>query len=211
MVSKFMKWIFSLLFLFLFIPSKAQDPYHFNLGKEELSAQDIYSINQTDDGIYWIATNDGLFSYDGYEFQKFTHPEILGSSLFNLTKDYEGNMYCNNLNGQIFRISDKRMELFHTVPDSLIDVYTNFNFLPSNQIVVCSKSCYKPKPMENEVLFVEGMGNFGRKMIAKDNNGNLLVQKSTRLIGKIADKNVNDIEVKEGAHRNESDLGCSKD
>ncbi len=200
-----MKWIFPLLFLLLGFEILAQDPYYFTLGKDELSALDIYSIGQTDDEIYWIATNDGLYSYDGYEFRKLNHPDILGNSLFYLKKDYEGNIYCNNLNGQIFRIYDGQMELFHTVPDSLLNVYTHFNFLPSNQIVVCSKSCYKPKPTGNEVLFKEGVGNFSSRMIVKNGNGKLLIQKHKAIIREVSETETREVFITGGAHRNNPD------
>lgn len=76
-----------------------QDPYHFFLGSEEFATIDIYGINQTKDGIYWVVSNKGLYSYDGYGFTKHEHKEQLSNSLFSLKIDYEGIIYCNNLNG----------------------------------------------------------------------------------------------------------------
>jgi hypothetical protein len=35
------------------------------------------------------------------------------------------------------------MELFHTVPDSLLSPYVNFDFLADNSLVVSSKYDYK--------------------------------------------------------------------
>ncbi len=52
--------------------------------------------------MYWLATNSGLFSYDGREFIKHKHDKQLGESVFNLRLDPVGNLWYNNFSGQVF-------------------------------------------------------------------------------------------------------------
>ncbi len=109
------------LFLILFLTvsvklSYCQQPSHFILGEKELEGVEIYGLLQSFDYTYWIASDHGLFSYDGYEFKKYDCPERLGRSVFNLTEDIYGNIYCNNLNGQIFQIKESVFQVFYTTP-----------------------------------------------------------------------------------------------
>ena len=41
--------------------------------KDGLSQNYVYSITQDTDGFVWIATQDGLNRYDGYEFKYYRH------------------------------------------------------------------------------------------------------------------------------------------
>lgn len=135
---------FKVLFtIFLIGNALAQTPYHQIIGGEIFSGIDVYGITQDPEQVYWFTTNKGLYSYDGYSFQSYNHPEIKNSSFFNPTTDYEGNVYCNNLSGQIFKVKNGKMSLFHQVPDSLLGSYLSINFLPDNSLVVNSKSCYR--------------------------------------------------------------------
>ena len=117
-----------------------QEPYHFFLGEDIFATVNIYGINQDPNGIYWFTSDAGLFSYDGYEFQKYDNPELLGNSLFNPTIGPDSLLYCNNLNGQIFRVNNGNMELHYTVPDSLLGAYTNFEFLADKSLLVYSNN-----------------------------------------------------------------------
>ncbi|MEP1461047.1 MAG: histidine kinase [Ekhidna sp.] len=128
----------------------SQTPHHQIIGGEVFSGIDIYGIAQDANQDYWFTTNKGLYSYDGYVFQNYDHPEIKNSSFFNPTIDYQGNVYCSNLSGQIFKVSDGQMSLFHQVPDSLLGSYLSFDFLLDNSLVVNSKSCYR---FSNDSIF----------------------------------------------------------
>lgn len=150
----------------------AQEPYHLVLGENELSAIDVYDINQTNDGVYWVATNNGVYSYDGYEFTKYEHEAVLSNAFFNLIKDYNDVVHFNNLNGQVFRVFNKKMELVHTIPDSLLSPYIGFNFLTNNDLVIRAKNTYKVDSSGLNPLFDLHNGY----NINRDNKGNLLFQ-----------------------------------
>ena len=48
----------------------AQEPAYFKMGKKELSGVDACSIFQDDERDYWFATNNDLYKYDCFEFER---------------------------------------------------------------------------------------------------------------------------------------------
>lgn len=89
-------------FLFLFVwswQSLAQD-YHINY--EHLTTQQGLSNNFINDiiqdkfGLIWIATEDGLNRYDGYNFQVFkvnSHDNLPDNQIYDLAEDPKGNIW----------------------------------------------------------------------------------------------------------------------
>lgn len=193
----FVKSIIGFLSLLFFIAgqAKAQNPYHFFLGEEELAAIDVYDINQTNDGVYWIATNKGIFSYNGYSFSKYQHDATLSSSFFNITKDYNDAVYFNNLNGQIFKIINGNIELVHTIPDSLLAPYVSINFLKDNSLVVRSYGCYTVKNNEINVLVERNKRDNVLSSLTQDDKNNLLLQLNNQTLIKITDTGVEEIKI----------------
>ncbi|MEP0986140.1 histidine kinase [Ekhidna sp.] len=156
----------------------SQNDYHFFLGSDELSGIDIYGINQTPDHVFWITTNKGLFSFDGYKFQNYSHPEQKSSSLFNPTINYKGEIFFNNFSGQIFTIGDGQLKLVHTVPDSLLGAYVNFDFLPDNQLIISSRKCYRL--VENQISVIENVRSYSGAIVqlGRLSSGNLIINYS---------------------------------
>ncbi|MEM1215687.1 MAG: histidine kinase [Bacteroidota bacterium] len=86
--------------------------YAFHLTEEfGLPDPEIYDIAEDQDGIIWLATNSGLYAYDGCAFRLHRHPTQKGQSVFNLLIGQRGEVYCNNISGQIFRYQNGRMNL----------------------------------------------------------------------------------------------------
>ncbi len=168
-------WIILLLFCYS-NTTLGQEPFSFILGEKELSAVDIYDIKQTPDGVYWIASNNGLMSYNGYEFTKYSHSEMRSSSLFNLQVNYDGIIHCNNLNGQIFNVIDGNMNLIHEVEDSLLTPFISYNFLPNNDMVIHSRDCYKVSNGVITKLISFCKGHCFESAISRTPEGKLLLQ-----------------------------------
>ena len=179
----------SLVFLTIRLVN-AQNPYHFLLGEEELAAIDVYDINQTNDGIYWIATNTGIYSYNGYSFTKYEHQATLSNSFFNLTKDYNDAVYFNNLNGQIFKIKNGSMKLVHSIPDSLLAPYISFNFLKNNTLVVRSYGCYTVEDTVINTLVEWTNEDNVLSSLARDDKENLLLQLNNHKLIKITEEGI---------------------
>lgn len=115
-----MKKTLAILLLGLFQIGFSQSPAHFKLGENELAGMDIYDIFQDEELNYWIASDNGLYKFDGYEFSQIECPGMLSPSLFNIVSDKKSSIYCHNLSGQIFRIKDDSCSLYYEIPDSLM-------------------------------------------------------------------------------------------
>lgn len=132
----------SILLLFLLAISfaaKLQEPAHFFLGENELSGLLIYDLYQDKKKNYWIATNSGIYRYDCYQFEKFECSEMLSPSVFNLSEDLEGNIYCNNLGGQVFQVKNDTCKLFFEVPDSLLSTNIIMEFSGNDMLIAAKK------------------------------------------------------------------------
>jgi len=137
-----MKFLLSIFLAFNCFSSFSQEPAHFFLGKEELSGAHIYDLDQDEMGNYWLATNTGLFKYDGYDFKQYINKEMTSNSLFNLCFDREQRVYCNNLSGQIFRVNEDSCELFFQIPDTLIDSEISIDFDQDGDLLVLAHSIF---------------------------------------------------------------------
>jgi ligand-binding sensor domain-containing protein len=62
---------------------------------------------------YWFATNEGLFYFDYYTYEKIECDKAKGNSVFNFVMSKEGIIYCHNLNNQLFEIKGKQFNLFY--------------------------------------------------------------------------------------------------
>jgi len=161
----------------------AQEPYHFMLGADELSGFDIYGINQDEEGVYWITSDKGLTSYDGYTFKQYENDKQVSSSLFNPTLNHAGELFCNNLGGQIFKVRNDSLILFHTIPDSLLSAYVNFDFLSNDELIVSSASSYRVKA-DKLVLLGENM-KYGQGSLYREDDGSLIFQNNQKSIARI--------------------------
>ncbi|PWH86203.1 hypothetical protein DIT68_06510 [Brumimicrobium oceani] len=133
----------------------AQEPSHFTIGQEKLIGLDIYDLHQDRQLNYWITTNNGLFKFDGYKITQLPCVGMLGNSLFNLTEDQHGNIYCSNLNGQLFKINDAGCNLYYTIPDSLVARNISFNFDDQNRLIVFSKDIFQVTEDKNPALLYD--------------------------------------------------------
>ena len=96
---------------------------------------------------YWFATNEGLYYFDYYHYNKIECNEAKGSSVFNFTINNDGTIYCHNLNNQIFKIKDKSCSLFYELQsdesssDISLTVADDDNLvIGAKQIVVLNKN-----------------------------------------------------------------------
>lgn len=125
-------WFFLLFPLLGF----SQQPSHYIIGEEELGGVDVYSILHASDKNYYLGTSNGLIVYDGYDFTSIVCEGALTSSVFNLVEDYEGNVYYNNLGGQVFKVKNGNCKLQYTIPDSLSSADIGIEVDNLNRLVV---------------------------------------------------------------------------
>jgi len=104
-----------LLFFFLFLTcfANAQQAAHFLFGENQFRGVQIYDVIQDKNLNYWFATNEGLFFFNYYSYEKIECAEAKSHSVFNFVINADGDIFCHNLNNQIFKIEGKECRLFY--------------------------------------------------------------------------------------------------
>jgi len=144
-----------ILFILLGLILKAQEPSHFILGEEELAGLSIYDLYQDHSQNYWIATNNGIYKYNGYSIKKIHCKEMTSSSVFSIKEDYNNAIYCNNLSGQIFQIKEDSCTVFYTIPDHLMSSNISFEFDNQNTLTISSTEIFQINHKSEFIKFKE--------------------------------------------------------
>lgn len=107
--------IFSLfLILTSFLQPQQSNATYYNT-RSGLSSNIIYDVYQDKEGYIWIATDNGLNRFNGYEFEAFYHNPDDSASLSNsiirsIAEDNDGNLWVGTNNG--FNVFDKVTQTF---------------------------------------------------------------------------------------------------
>jgi len=136
---------FSLFFVVLLLcryKLQAQDPFHFILGEDALAGIEIYDIIEDHNKNYWIASDNGIIKYDGYEFKKIPSNGLMGNSVFEL-KENQNQLFCKNLSGQIIQIKNDTAAVFFQIPDSLMTTDFNYVFDENGTLCILSNCFFK--------------------------------------------------------------------
>ncbi|MGV6861838.1 MAG: sensor histidine kinase [Putridiphycobacter sp.] len=137
-------------------------PTNFILGENDLSGLDIYTISQDNSYRYIIGTNNGIYRFDGLDFQKIPLENSKSLSVFNIISDKDGNQFCCNLNGQIFKINENGAELYYSLPDTLITPYISIAFDDQNNLCILNKDLIILNGQPTiETIFEFEMANYG--------------------------------------------------
>lgn len=129
-----------------FTHTSAQQPSYFSFAEEQFRGIQIYDVIQDKNLNYWFATNEGLFYFDYYTYEKIECDNAKGSSVFNFVMNKEGVIYCHNLNNQLFEIKGKQLHLFYELktdeqtPDINISIANDENIvIGAKNIVILNK------------------------------------------------------------------------
>lgn len=136
---RFAKFI-ALLFLLLsgyFLP--ARQPAYFIFGENQFKGVQIYDIIQDKDLNYWIATNEGLFYFNHYTFEKIECSPAKSNSVFNFVVNHNGVIYCHNLNNQVFEIQNKTCHLFYELNPEEANSDISLAVTSKNHLVIGAK------------------------------------------------------------------------
>lgn len=149
-----MRWL-TLLILLSFKLSFAQEPAYFFVGSAELSGVHIYDINQSDNGDYWLATNNGLFKYDGYNFLRLPGENMMSESLFNVCVGRNSEVYCHNLSGQVFHVVNDTCKVFYHIPDSLMSENISMGVEDDGRLLISAAELFHVNKKKQVELYVQ--------------------------------------------------------
>ncbi len=104
--------------------SIAQTPmsHHFNID-EDLPFSKIYNIDKDKNGYLWIATDKGIFRYNGIQFDNFLLRNQKSTHVSNIQEDEKGRIWHYSFGGEILYIENDSIQL-------LKDITTQVNRFP---------------------------------------------------------------------------------
>ena len=100
-----MKNFIQLCFILLVKLSLAQDPYSIIIDKSRgLPSNAVYHVFQDSKGFIWVATDEGLARYDGYEFKSYTNATQSSKAGTEIHEDKFGRIWYQNFDGFLFYV-----------------------------------------------------------------------------------------------------------
>lgn len=106
---------------------KGQDPYYWKLTDENgLPSQTVYQVMQDRNGLIWIATANGICSFDGKLVQNYDCSALNDQEILKIQEDQEGNIWGLNLSGQLFCLSGGKVSVVYKLGEIVIRKITDF-------------------------------------------------------------------------------------
>lgn len=174
--------LFVLLSLFL-LSLQAQEPSFRVVGKGELSGYDIYDIVQNNNGIIILGTNNGVYKYDGLTISKLKSQKLKDKSFFGFKTDNQNNIFCYNLIGEIYRVTEDSITHYTTIPEDYLTDYFSFEFTDQNEIVFSFiKPIIRNKEGKYSMLFEDLTWEYFENTIHKMNDGRIILFNATKHI-----------------------------
>lgn len=144
----FILLVFYTTFLF------SQQPSYNLIGEEELAGVNVYSMIQDNDQSIILATNNGLYRYNSLKFETFDSQATGDQSLFGLTKNKKGIIFCYNLSGEIFYVKGNQLLHYFTVPKQLLSSVIQILIDADGNVLVSCKKIIKILPNKSvKVLY----------------------------------------------------------
>lgn len=86
--------------------------------EQGLSQDSVQAIIQDRDGFMWVATQEGLNRYDGYDFKVYSHDEtdnstISSDSILSIAEDRKGQLWIGTENGGLNLFEQQSIEFKH--------------------------------------------------------------------------------------------------
>lgn len=107
------KLLYFLLFLWA-LTANSQTIFYDQLDiKSGLPSSVVYDIFQDSKGFIWIATDEGLLKYNGFDFKSYSHPDLHSKSGSNIKEDALGRIWYQTFDGFLFFVDNKdQMQTF---------------------------------------------------------------------------------------------------
>ena len=156
-----------ILFVCLFFIQNlfGQNPYYHTINKTNgLPSNTVYDIYQDKNEMIWLATNDGICSYDGFQFKSYYNDEQTSKAGSNIVEDSFGRIWYCNFDGNIYYVEKGKL--------NILDVkqpigFHKFNII-GNQLIYLEK---------NELVFLDLKTLKKTNVLPFDTNAVLGIQK----------------------------------
>lgn len=132
-----------LLLIFVVVASKAQTPLLRHITDEQgLPSMSVYDILQDKKGYMWMATEKGLYRYDGIFFKYYHGKSLRGTALSYLQEDKYGRVWGITFAGQLWHTEGDSLKPFRAFDRDYKGGIPEY-FVTSNDMVWIS-SVYNP-------------------------------------------------------------------
>lgn len=115
-------------------------PSYFFLGQQQFDGVQIYDVIQDDQLDYWIATDNGIYKYDSYNFTRVECPGVQSPAVFGFVKNQTGTIYCYNLNNQIIQIEHGQCSVLYELKPEERSADLYLSITPRNELLVFTKT-----------------------------------------------------------------------
>lgn len=98
----------------LLLPIKllGQNPSFFHYSIENVApTNEFYCVLKDNDEYLWFGSDEGVFRYNGVQFEHFTSPELTAKSATGLLESHNGRIYGYNFNNQLFYIEGQQLHV----------------------------------------------------------------------------------------------------
>lgn len=112
-IFKVLKTTFYYILFFVASYLQAQQPVSIHLTeKDGLPDIEFYDIIEDSKGFIWLASDNGLYRYDGRNYKPYEHSKQKGNAVFALKEDFSKRIWYTNIAGQFFFVNEHKTELF---------------------------------------------------------------------------------------------------
>jgi ligand-binding sensor domain-containing protein/anti-sigma regulatory factor (Ser/Thr protein kinase) len=89
----------------------AQDPFYISINQSSgLPSNSVYDIIQDSRGYIWIASDEGISRYDGFEFKTYYSPSQTTTAGSALSEDKYGRIWYENFDGFIYYVENEKLK-----------------------------------------------------------------------------------------------------
>ena len=108
--------------------------------KDGLPSMQTYNIVQDSFGVLWIGTENGLVSYDGDEFVRYSHPDLIDNDIIKVVQSHSGKIRFLNLSGQLGYVKDNEIKLIDI--DDIVEKIVNIITWNNKEFLIGTKHSY---------------------------------------------------------------------
>lgn len=114
-----MRIIFVLIILLFAKPISAQNPFYKILGLSAgFPCSTLYDVYQSKNGLIWLATDVGLFSYDGFDIKNQENTYHSDRAVTNILEDNSGKIWCQSFKGIFYYTQGDTLVMEQSISNS---------------------------------------------------------------------------------------------
>lgn len=152
----------------------SQNPYAIHLDQSNgLPTNAVYNILQDKKGFIWIASDKGLFRYDGSEYKPYVKKDMVSKSGSYLHEDRLGRIWYANFDGNIFFVENDSLKQFPSDPFFQHEyfMFDDYLWVNNDKNELCQYDIRTKKCLKKQRLGLFSIFQTGDVFYGKDDKG----------------------------------------